>query len=125
MIIMVNGESVNVPDENYGNYKSEETIIGSWIDGKPLYRRVITDTFGDIGVWKYPYRFSESITVCKLEAIVFSTSGAVAQLPNIDVSNNLRTLANYNTGRITIYTDNDKHANQPFTLIIEYTKDSD
>ena len=33
--------------ETSGNmYSTEETIVGTWIDGKPIYRKVITSTFG-------------------------------------------------------------------------------
>lgn len=30
-------------------YTTEETVIGTWIDGKPIYRRVFTGDFGTIG----------------------------------------------------------------------------
>lgn len=35
----------NIP-ESFLEYSSEETKIGIWIDGKPIYRRVFESTFG-------------------------------------------------------------------------------
>lgn len=43
MKIVINGEAVEVPGGGSAGevYSTEETRIGTWIDGKPLYRRVI------------------------------------------------------------------------------------
>lgn len=30
-------------------YSTEETVIGTWIDGKPLYRKVVTTVTGSVG----------------------------------------------------------------------------
>ena len=38
---------------NKNIYSTSETRIGTWIDGKPLYRRIISDTLGTTnGSWK-------------------------------------------------------------------------
>lgn len=38
MKIIINGESVNIPKSEGEVYSTEETRIGTWIDGKPLYQ---------------------------------------------------------------------------------------
>ncbi len=38
-----NGRSTN---ENANKYSTDEQVIGTWIDGKPLYRKVITSSIG-------------------------------------------------------------------------------
>ena len=52
MKIVINGESVEVngdavPQDSSGGgevYSTEETRIGTWIDGKPLYRKTLVGT---------------------------------------------------------------------------------
>lgn len=125
MNIIVNGDSVEIPEKANEVYSTDEVIVGTWIDGKPLYRRVIKGSFSNVSIYKY-YNFSEEISPVKMQGVVFSNSGSVLALPYIRPSGEW-TYANYdsNNKRIIVFTDYDRHANQPFTFIIEYTKDSD
>lgn len=44
------------------NYSSEEQVIGTWIDGKPLYRKVINCTYQSTAGTAYDKAFSTNIT---------------------------------------------------------------
>ena len=43
-ILKYNG-SVWINDDNLHEYSTEEKIVGKWIDGKPLYEKIIKQTF--------------------------------------------------------------------------------
>lgn len=58
MKIFINGESVEVPGGGEGGssgevYSAEETRIGTWIDGKPIYRKCVfvPSVVGDTNVF--------------------------------------------------------------------------
>lgn len=123
-------------DKGSDIYSEEETVVGTWIDGKPLYRKVIQTT-----------------TPAK------DVSGTVATLPDgtdkvihldgfIVASNNIRipiiyngtnpkttessngflimlTTIDYAKKTISQLAKNEGYANRPSTLILEYTKTTD
>ena len=55
----------NLPSSSGGSssdiYSTEETIVGTWIDGRPLYRKVvIIDDIGDAGNLHIPYNIDNA-----------------------------------------------------------------
>lgn len=45
-LVKVAGNAANADLKDMNVYSTEEKIVGTWIDGKPIYRKVITSTFG-------------------------------------------------------------------------------
>lgn len=111
-------------------YSTEEVRIGTWIDGKPLYRRVFNTT---------------SPSVIETAAVVL---GLDASLKIIDISGFLEGVYNNDRYMLNTYLDgtryirasysnynnqhgiwmvvgNDALKNRPVTLILEYTKTTD
>ena len=46
---------------NRGIYSTEEKVVGTWIDGKPIYRKVVIHTYNKEDDNKYP-KFPTGIT---------------------------------------------------------------
>ena len=101
-------------------YSTEETVIGTWIDGKPIYRRVVEFTFSSTqNTWNL--LVSQTFTSL-LKCCGFFKDGTVFM--NFPVTNGNEILAVYGNGTTGIY---EKH-NYSYPngksgyLIIEYTK---
>jgi len=57
------------PSDSITKYSTDETQIGTWIDGKPIYRKVIQSTVGNIqdelnalGIDRVTYFFGEALS---------------------------------------------------------------
>lgn len=58
MKIIIDGKEVNVGGSGENEvYSTEETRIGTWIDGKPLYRKTVTvkNLSGNVSTWFTAY----------------------------------------------------------------------
>ena len=69
----------NLPDASSSSggfsnvYSTEETVIGTWIDGKPLYRKVvIIENIGNAGNLEIPYNIPDSELVWVDESASFA-----------------------------------------------------
>lgn len=131
-----------VPDgwTQVDSYSTSEVDTGkTWIDGKKIYRKVISDTLGTTnGTWKDISLFSTNY-VDKILSIVGTfnyTNGAFNSIPffrgtDANYSNREYVLCNYNinTGNFGIVayhpTNYSLMSGQPFQVVIEYTKIND
>lgn len=115
----VSNKAIAEAFENRNNYSTEEQVIGKWIDGKPLYRKVV-------------------------QGIASFTNGAWTSI-TVDTNTDYKSLVSYNmlvlAGALRLGTQrftnalnfstvttqgNGSTINQSaYTLIIEYTKESD
>lgn len=107
-------------------YSEEETVIGQWIDGSPLYRRVIKTTSPDVvnsttDIADIP----ESADVKSISGmIVTGVNGGVTRPVNFWLNNTY--IATYATpGKITMETSNGGWLDKPVTIVVEYTKSDD
>lgn len=122
--ISVNGESINI---NEKIYSTKETHIGTWIDGKPLYRRFIngttpTTTAGGANI---------SIDDLGIDELVFLYGFVDGDKKSREWFNTF-TIASNNTTVIVsawqynrliqIATTHSNYQGKPYTLILEYTK---
>lgn len=132
-ITKANADTFNTMQDNIENaideakldtYSTTEIKIGTWIDGKPLYRKVITGTFASA---------TESIAniitgydkVIKYNGTITTPSGYITQIPEYTSSTNycyfvLNTSNNYAT--LTIPSS---FVGETYILIVEYTKTTD
>ena len=118
-------------------YSTTETIIGTWIDGKTLYRKVVSDTVSTTnGAWKEfnPFSSNEIDTVVSLVGTFTYASGATVSIPytrttGSNYSDREYILANvhkYN-GTLSVVAYHPSNysglmSGQKFRIIIEYTK---
>lgn len=103
-------------------YSMEETRIGKWIDGKPLYRRVIqfknpgpvgwTTVFSGVENWEYWTAYPITLV---------DSSGSYPYVSVLIDCINLR----YLSPNIDIYVDNQYYENQECILVCLYTKTTD
>lgn len=115
-------------------YSTEETRIGTWIDGKPLYRKVIAAQTGDkISMSTedlnslYDARNLNIETLCSMEATSLAWSGATWITPP--------TTVNFSKSySMTVFIDNGilkerhtiaEYSNCPIYITIAYTKTTD
>lgn len=110
-------------------YSTEETVVGTWIDGKPLYRKVFLSTTAPS--IKTATAIVQKSVLSSLDIDwVSSVSGCIqvstgAKLP-CNISANVFNCATYiGTAGIMSYIELADHTNQPCCVIIEYTKTTD
>lgn len=134
MKIIINGEVVDVGSDggNENVYSTEEIRIGTWIDGKPLYRKVIyattpgNDTLdGIFSLSKYAIdkviSLSGFVNMKSGSVSFFNTSGLVGNTSAIWI---LRASVN-SKNEVSIQTTVSDAQSCPATLILEYTKTTD
>ena len=120
--IIVTGirDKVSDAEKNFNKYSTTEEVIGTWIDGKPLYRKVIQTIISDGGIVLSDancilvrYEWYASIDGVKLLKLPAPNAGNAAlwQLDNGNIVFNIPGSSNVN-GKLA-------------TCIIEYTKTTD
>lgn len=108
------------------NYSTEETVIGKWIDGKPIYRKVFSDPNNS---WSAPDNIIGNITNFKeptsIKAIAFN-DGVSGWVENNEGGESLCYAFVKSNGEVHFYRNGviDGVA-YPKKIIIEYTKTTD
>lgn len=107
-------------------YSTTETIVGTWIDGKPIYQKVIETTSSINEEWHEIAIINENIRfITHLEGWVsFRESKDNEFFPliyndGITYSNLMFNIARHSISNKTNYSD---IQGKPVTLIVEYTK---
>lgn len=122
---------------NANEYSTTETVIGTWIDGKPLYRKVVSDTTSTTnGTWKdfNPFSSNEIDTVVSIVGTFTYKSGATVSIPYTRTTDNsysnreyiLANVHKYN-GTLSVIAYHPTNysglmSGQKFRITIEYTK---
>ena len=102
------------------NYSTEEIKVGTWIDGKPLYQKVVSvksPTSSNTWAEVYSVEDAEYIRVVYGE-IEIANSNVDKVILNHSTSANISTAGN----KIKIYT---QYTNRNTLLVIQYTKTTD
>lgn len=107
-------------------YSTEETRIGTWIDGKPLYRRVFQVTCPPAGTYQVVIPASDipNIRIKRMDGYLYSNSNSAGGPINFAYSRAYIATWNY-AGDIYMETNNADYANSPAEIIFEYTKTTD
>lgn len=106
------------------NYSTTEQVIGTWIDGKPIYRKVITGNAPSTDWTDFAQLSSLNIDTC------INIKGNLYQDNNWNIpintyeSNDYYILVSWNRTYIS-YKKNGWTSNPTLILIIEYTKTTD
>lgn len=137
-LLAKNGKIIGgVPQDGYVEYSTSEKIVGTWIDGKPLYQKTIADTTNDtINVTKY-ISIGASIDTCvSCNGIFLDTNDVFKPLPfftNAVTNNNIAALklvtnsnnASSNKNTIGLVCSSSNLLNRPVYVTIRYTKTTD
>lgn len=127
------GEATNyVPHKEFSNkqiYSTSEQVVGTWIDGRPLYRKVLD--FGSLpnaGTKDINIGTTNVKQVVKLQGFAFNSEGATMPLPypnNSNVTQNVTMSYSGGTnGVIYVATGSDRSSFSAY-IIVEYTKTTD
>ena len=110
---LLNGKASKTDLDNLKNYVSGEVVIGTWIDTKPLYRKVLTGSLvgGDLDV------DVSSLNIDTLININGMTSGRPLNFYYSGYSVSTR----YSPGHIYINSSS-AYAGESFYMVVEYTK---
>lgn len=121
-----NAQTTYAPYQNLTGqeiYSTGETIIGTWINGKPLYRRVVVkDNIGTSGNAGYAYAYIDTLTKMQFIAV---TSGVGIIDGNFNNGTNKVTLQAYkNSSGIDIWFNSTVSCTK-LIITLEYTKTTD
>lgn len=112
-------------------YHQEETVIGTWIDGKPIYRQIITGTAPTDG--------TSVVVLDDVDWLVNSYASASIKYSykeyptyfNMPISYTEKTMGQvqfdktYSKVRLYFGTANSEYGGNPYYAILEYTKTTD
>lgn len=104
-------------------YSTGETVTGTWIDGKPLYRKVVVkDNIGTGGNVGYAYAYIDTLTKMQFIAV---TSGVGILDGNFNDGTNKVTVQAYkNNSSIDIWFNSTVSCTK-LIITLEYTKSTD
>lgn len=111
-------------------YSTEETRIGTWVDGKPLYRMAVSIISPPTALTNKVYPLEASVgTMVRLQAVLqsqVSVSTSKYPLPFL-YEENVYLSVWYSSGSLYARAGRDavEYLNQPVSVILEYTKTTD
>lgn len=120
IVANVSSSSSETPGENL--YSTDETRIGTWINGKPIYRKIIV---GDTSVTNIGYISDDIDTILFLDGIVNSQHGFSMPINGSGGTWYITTQVNMETGYIEFTTNQSTYKNQYIHVCVEYTKKKD
>lgn len=130
MKIVSNGKTLEVVGggESGGDvYSTEEQVVGTWIDGKPLYRRVLEAIIPSITTdWQTIYSFTDDVAGVMFNSWSISqTDGAIEPLPTT-AGNNVPTKTVFTPGvGMRIYNQGPWYVGRLCRAVLYYTKTTD
>lgn len=128
----INNQNVDsVPNtptvKNYVNAKSTystgEQVVGTWVDGKPLYRKIFTGTGNntDIG------NISDVDQLVSIKGTIKATYGQIWPIPNFFSEQQYWNSVFYDPSNtnVSLGTGNNYDSSSKYVVILEYTKTTD
>lgn len=109
--------------DNKNNYSTEETVIGKWIDGKPIYRKVYNE--GTIGNWTSSTILDTLPISTMIRGDLIYCSDSDNTIINYQTSADARAMVMVNGNDIKLLVNGTGGRKKPFIVIIEYTKTTD
>jgi GTP-dependent phosphoenolpyruvate carboxykinase len=107
--------------DNLNTYSTTETVIGKWIDGRTLYRRVFTVTMPNSTSWSNIIALNyTNYYVVNIHGIM--TSGSNTYIAPYSESEYTVALNHAAVGYIQVLQQSLAFSNHPFTVIVEYVK---
>jgi hypothetical protein len=116
---------------NANEYSTTETIIGTWINGKPLYRKVIETknpvVSTDGGTQSKTIVVDTNIEFIYIESAIMISSNNTYTTPTMTMSGNRvwRVDGDIANKGFQIFTNNTSWSELPVKVIVRYTKTTD
>ena len=110
------------------NYSTEETVIGTWIDGKPIYRKVVN--YGNLnsvqGTKSVEHGISDIDTITNINGICYEVNFAfnIPFAPTVYMFAGITYAIRVDKTNIHIYVSDDRSVDTAI-VTIEYTKTTD
>ena len=113
--------------DNKFNFSTDEIIVGKWIDGKPIYRKVFIDSNNS---WNAPDNIIGSVTNFKeptsIKAVAFNDMGVSGWIENNEGGESRCYAYIKSNGEVHFYRNDVRDGTSfPKKVIIEYTKTTD
>lgn len=126
LLTTINQIPVNGGGSSGDDYSTDEKVIGTWVDGKPLYRKVVNVTSPLNNGWGTVTNIGELDTMVSAKAFLFhSGSNYYLPLPYYENSNLYALVLYYKNGNVSVNINGNAFFSKPITLIVEYTKTTD
>lgn len=111
-------------------YSTEETRIGTWIDGKPLYRKVLSYTISNADTsYRILMPHNSNIIVVNIDGRIMGELEGTQILFTVPtgsvISGTFQSLLVYNNNGLAFATTNSMFVGATLYAIIEYTKTTD
>lgn len=113
--------------ENKDVYSTNEQVIGTWINGKPLYRKTISIKTPNTTNNTEVYSFDTNFIIKNYYGFVTISESSQLLPINFYFTNeyNVATYIIKNTGKINMKVGSISYTNQQATISLEYTKTTD
>ena len=128
-ITTINGDIDELSDkiDDFSIYSTTEKVVGTWINGKPIYRKVFTFTTPS---GNNDYIISTNIanvgTVLSCTGGITEANGVLTPIPDaIDFSGTIYATSFRITNGDIYYKGNSAYGSKPAFAILEYTKTTD
>ena len=107
-------------------YSTEEQVVGTWVDGKPIYRKVID--FGALPnstLKQVPHGISDIDAIVSLNGVTFAKNKTATPIPYV-YTDSINTVSLFLEGtNVCIQTFGDKTSYINTYVTLEYTKTTD
>lgn len=128
MKLMYNGEEIlGGGGSTLEVYSTEETRIGTWIDGKPLYRKVVEATTSDTANESQNIALLNNAEIIRLSGYIMSRLGDRFDVNTYIGTTKPQYVAAYfsKLGFLYVLHSGDPFSSRPVVIIAEYTKTTD
>lgn len=119
---------VNQNDINKSTYSTTEQVVGKWINGKPIYRKVVNATKISGSTLLIPIKELNIDTIFfdRTHSYIVTTSAIVYPFPyNYANTSDTYTACERDGNNIKINSSEGAYSNGQIILVIEYTKTTD
>lgn len=102
------------------HYSTSEQVVGTWIDGKPLYEITLTGSTGaSINTYKTIGQIQNLESIAQAYGYVKATYYEPIPKPNLTIH------ISYGNGDVNTYFTSNSYQNKPVTITVQYTKTTD
>ena len=123
----IESKKIRVQNLNNPNYSTtEQKTGGTWIDGKPIYRKVVENNTVSAPSWQVLISsgFENVETMVKIYGILYTNDSYIISLPWAEASYAITVRFNTTDKKIYIKMESTTFHNRPYKLVFEYTKAS-
>lgn len=109
------------------NYSTTEQAIGAWVDGRTVYRKVITGTTGSGNIEDVLHGITNFGTVINIYGYIHASNGEGQPIQRV-VPDNIASygigVGDINATRIVFQHPSSNYKSRPYAIVIEYIKTS-